>query len=499
MVILSNKPELEYLSINKHINKIYGKKLSIDLSLLLHRALHKGEQDEISSIFKYFIAIIILLKKQNITPIFVFDGKPPDAKNILLEKRRNKRIKATNKIKILNKIKDHINDNADVNINSILEQSITEDEEDLDGSTISLDNDEVEYVSSILSDSINSDNGIDSIEKIIDENIQKEGKKGIGIKDKYIVKLKELFDALRVSYIHIQEEADIVCKYLVTQGYVDGCVSDDMDLLAYGCPILVQNLNFTNNYVNLFDLDELLEVMKLTKAQLLDLCICAGTDYNNKLINIKCKEIYSYIVEYKTIEEVVDNLDEINRNREIIMRNKGLVEDEYKSIKIPYQFKYDKTRNIFNKILDDLYDNLHNYHDKCIFDIVDSKNINEFNASINYVFKNTEGWSKNQIRNKLSRIMYVKFNKSIYNSLNYGEPKENKPENKYESIVNTINSYSKKTTNSCSFNSFGTSSRTRTLTKKKKRQAYYNHEIDSKTFDHNSKSVNIFNILKVES
>lgn len=500
LTLLINEKELELLSIKQHINKLQGKRLSIDLSLLLHRALHKGDQDEISSIFKYFIAIIILLRKQDITPIFVFDGKPPNAKNILLEKRRNKRAKAMNKIKTLNKLKDHLNDNSDVNITSILDQSNTEDEEDLEGSNISLDTDEVEYVSSILSDSINSDNGIEDIEKTIDENIQKEGKKGIGIKDKYIIKLKELFNVLKVSYIHIQEEADIVCKYLVTQGYVDGCVSDDMDLLAYGCPILIQNLNFTTSHVNLFDLEELLKIMQLTKSELLDLCICSGTDFNNKLINIKCKEIYTYITKYKTIENIIDNLDEINVNREVVMRNKGLIVDEYKSIKVPYQFKFDKTRNIFNKALDDLYEHLNNYDKNIAFENISSSNIIEFNTCINFVFENTYGWSKNQILNKLSRIMYSKFNKSLYNNLNFSDirDQENKDKTNYSSIINIINNHSKKN-NPNHLNRYIPNGRMKSLTKKKKRRINMNHELDSKMFNHNIKQVNIFNILKVES
>ena len=97
LTLLVNEKELELLSIKQHINKLQGKRLSIDLSLLLHRALHKGDQDEISSIFKYFIAIIILLRKQDITPIFVFDGKPLETKQAILEVRDRRKTKASEK------------------------------------------------------------------------------------------------------------------------------------------------------------------------------------------------------------------------------------------------------------------------------------------------------------------------------------------------------------------------------------------------------------------
>lgn len=501
IIKVSKKEELDLLNIKKDISVLKGKRLSIDLSLLLHRALHKADQDETSSIYKYFIAIIILLKKHNIAPVFVFDGKPPDSKNILLEKRRNKREKANNKIKILNKLKEHISDSSSTDIGSILEQSVEEDD-DLESSNISLDDAEVEYVNSILSDSIKSDNGIEDIEKTIDENLQKEGKKGVGIKDRHISKLKELFNTLKIPYIHIEDkEADIVCTYLVTQGYVDGCISDDMDLLAYGCPILVQNLNFTSNFVDVYDFDELLTTMDITQKQLIDLCICAGTDHNNKLINIKCKELYTYIKKYKTIEEIIDNLDEINREREVIMRNKGLIIDEYKSIKIPFKFKYQESRNNFTGIVEDLKDKLINYDDSeedylYIYETVCLENVEEFNEMIEFVFKNTSGWSKNQIRSKLAKILYKKYNKHQYSILNSGDNIKYTC-SKLDDISIAVNRLTKKQTPNHKYNPNG---RFRSLSKKKKRRQ--NHlpiDVNYRIFEHNAKPINIFNVLNVEA
>lgn len=503
MIKVTEQPEVNLLNINKDISVLKGKRLSIDLSLLLHRALHKADQDEISSIYKYFIAIIILLKKHDIAPVFVFDGKPPDSKNILLEKRRNKREKAHNKIKILNKLKEHITDNASVDIGTILEQSV--DDDDLESSNISLDDAEVEYVNSILSESINSDNGIEDIEKTIDENLQKEGKKGVGIKDRHISKLKELFNTLKVPYIHIEDkEADIVCTYLVTQGYVDGCISDDMDLLAYGCPILVQNLNFTSNFVDVYDFDELLTTMDITQKQLIDLCICAGTDHNNKLINIKCKELYTYIKKYETIEAIIENLDEINREREVIMRNKGLITDEYKSIKIPFKFKYQDSRNTFTGIIDDLKDKLINYDDSdgdylYNYENICLGNIEEFNEMIEFVFKNTSGWSKNQIQSKLAKILYKKYNKHQYNTLNC-KPSQNHISNNLERITTVINKYSKRQTSNTPNHKYNTNGRLKSLSKKKKRRRNnLPSDINHRIFEHNAKSINIFNVLNVEA
>lgn len=508
----SGEKNVQLLSIKQKVSVLEGKRLSIDLSLLLHRALHKAENnDEISSIFKYFIAVIILLKKYSINPVFVFDGKPPNAKNTLLEKRRSKREKALTKIKTLNKLKDHITDNqlstaesltSSIDLNSILEKSFSED-----GDIDNLDDAELEYISSLLSESAGSDN--ENFEKIIDEKLVKEGRKGIGIKDRYIIKLKELFDIIKIPYIHIEEEADIVCKYLVTQGYVDGCISDDMDLLAYGCPVLIQNLNFTNDYIDIYKLDEVLTVMGITQSQLLDLCICAGNDFNNKLINIKCKEIYTYIKEYENIENIIENLDDINAQRAKNIADKG---GEYKSIKVPYQFKYENTRLIFNKVLPDQNNNLINYNHKSnncryVNENVNSNNINEFNNSINYVFENTNKWNKKQIRNKLSKIMFDKFSTTIYYSLNNDIINTNATatatiNQKVDASVinNTDNNTDIQTKKNIltKYYSHG-SNKFKNMTKRKRKQFQNNSGCDYDFHNHNMKLVNIFSILDVEA
>ena len=93
------------------------------------------------------------------------------------------------------------------------------------------------------------------------------------------------------------------------------------------------------------------------------MCICCGTDFNNKLINIKCKDIYKLIKRYGSIEEIIDKLDIINSDRD-------------KIIKIPYQFDYKISRNIF-KIIDNdidrdyLIKSIRNYEK-----ILDTKELN---------------------------------------------------------------------------------------------------------------------------
>ena len=68
-----------------HLSSLYGKKICIDVSIYLYR--YKGQNTLIES----FYLMCSLFKHYNITPIFIFDGKPPESKREELENRRKRR------------------------------------------------------------------------------------------------------------------------------------------------------------------------------------------------------------------------------------------------------------------------------------------------------------------------------------------------------------------------------------------------------------------------
>ena len=63
----------------------------------------------------------------------------------------------------------------------------------------------------------------------------------IRIKKEYIDDLKNLFNLMGVSYIQADGEAEAYASELCRIGYVDAVVTEDMDTLAYGCPVLIRN------------------------------------------------------------------------------------------------------------------------------------------------------------------------------------------------------------------------------------------------------------------
>jgi 5'-3' exonuclease len=92
--------------------------------------------------------------------------------------------------------------------------------------------------------------------------------------------VKKLFDAYGTDYIVSEKEADELCAYLVIEGFVWACLSEDMDMFVYGVPHVLRYLSFVNHNVVLYDLPKILIQLKMNENELREICVLSGTDYD---------------------------------------------------------------------------------------------------------------------------------------------------------------------------------------------------------------------------
>lgn len=260
------------------------KRIALDFYNFLHKFLQRSSIDD--DYLMEFINLIHKLSKYNIEIIFVIDGKPLKEKHpTLIERKKN------NQEKI---------------------QKITEQ--------IKIEKDTI----------------------IRDENIEKLKKINYNITLSHITKSKELFDTLGIKYLHFDNfEADIIFKYLSDYEIVDACYSNDMDLLAYGCKEILNDLDFNTDIIVQYNYNDIIKQFQITSNEFIDLCICSGTDYNKPLINSKLETNIKLIKEYKSIENILNSIDDINYC--LNNTNSG----EIKEILIPSEFNYKKVREIY--------------------------------------------------------------------------------------------------------------------------------------------------------
>jgi hypothetical protein len=175
----------------------------------------------------------------NITPVFIFDGKPPDEKKELIIKRRAEKVDALEEYK---------------NIKNIL---------------------------------LNSSNMDDNDKKELMHNMVTLKRTSSSLKSGDIENVKNLLRAHGATYYDAPNEADELCAMLTICGKVWACLSEDMDLFVYGCPRVIRYLSLFSHTAVLYDLDGILKNLGLSQKQLREICILSGTDYNS---NSECKD-----------------------------------------------------------------------------------------------------------------------------------------------------------------------------------------------------------------
>jgi flap endonuclease-1 len=213
--------------------ELSGKKIAVDISIYMHK--YAAEDSLIENIY----AMLSMFRHYNITPIFVFDGKPPTEKKELLLKRREDRKEALCEFDKLKCVLDNNENMEDCERQEIIGQMDT-----------------------------------------LKRNFVKINKNDIEI-------VKSLIRAYGGTYYDAPGEADEVCALLTTKGKVWATLSEDMDMFVYGCPHVIRYLSLLNHTAVLYDMKNILQNLGVSQKELREICILSGTDYNSLNNDIK--------------------------------------------------------------------------------------------------------------------------------------------------------------------------------------------------------------------
>jgi 5'-3' exonuclease len=89
-----------------------------------------------------------------------------------------------------------------------------------------------------------------------------------------------------VMYIDAPHEADELCARLMLTNNVYACISDDMDMLLYGCTRVIRNIDIDTKTGTLYNLNTILSSLKMTHYDFKQVCILSGSDYYKSLYTI---------------------------------------------------------------------------------------------------------------------------------------------------------------------------------------------------------------------
>ena len=238
-----------------NLHTLSGKTLAIDASLFIYKMAFSVKTSKEGKSYGHIIGIFqktINYLAVGIVPIYVFDGKPPKEKNNVLKSRREKSV---------------------------------------------------------------------ALKKLMDESEDKEKKEKYKTQSFRMTKedvddVKKLLSLMGVSYIQADGEAEGYASELCKMAYVDGVVTEDMDSLAFGTPLLVRsNIDRSikrKDVLSTINMEKVLEGMNISFDEFLDICIMSGCDYCENIKGIGPNKSYQYIKEHKTIEKFVESYKKVD-------------------------------------------------------------------------------------------------------------------------------------------------------------------------------------------
>jgi hypothetical protein len=205
-----------------------GQSWGVDCSCLLYRA--RGSNLSATTVIA---SLLVRLRKAKITPIFIFDGKPPAAKNDVVDQRREQR--------------------------QAVQKEMAEIKVGLEDESLS------------MTEKANMEHRHAALQK-------KAPTVSSGDKDE----IKRLLHAAGVQFITATGEADDVLAYMGRNGTIQGVISTDMDMLARGLRLLVIPETADTSVLTEIRLDHVLAGLGLTYPQFVDACMLMGSDYSGK-------------------------------------------------------------------------------------------------------------------------------------------------------------------------------------------------------------------------
>ena len=266
-----------------HLSTFKGKRVAIDTSIYFYKFLYKNPR-----FIESFMEQVYKLVKCGITPVYIFDGKPPQEKKKELDYRKGKKDEMKDKI---SEISQKLENMKEVEAKKLEEiQKIITTSQD---KGIPLDLSNFEFVED--EEKIELENQIDKLQK-----------KLIYVTWKHKEELKFFLDTINIPYIQANCEADAICCELSRRNIVDCVLSDDMDLLVDGTKILLRDFNISSYTVIKYNRKQIIEALELTEEQWIDFCILCGCDYTKRIYGMGPYKCMQLIRNEKNIETILE-------------------------------------------------------------------------------------------------------------------------------------------------------------------------------------------------
>jgi 5'-3' exonuclease len=237
--------------------------IAVDISVFFNKMVKGGGADDW---LNRLVDLLMRFKRYRVTPEFVFDG-PEVPKEKIAEQQRRRH--ATNGQKdVLERGK-------------VLLEEIRNYRDMKKPPTKMMVKEAMEIMGPIRIKAMEIDfTDIFSLAPNFITVMQRIEKQSSPILPEYISIAKDFIEAFGYTYYQYSGEAEALCSALVIGGYCDAVMSEDSDVLAYGTPVLLRNIQADS--FDAIALEDLLKGFGQTFERFRDMCIMLSCDYNQR-------------------------------------------------------------------------------------------------------------------------------------------------------------------------------------------------------------------------
>jgi len=153
------------------------------------------------------------------------------------------------------------------------------------------------------------------------EDVMKYAQAATQLTDDMVERAKTLLDCLGIPWVQAPSEGEMQCAFMCKKGDAWASGSQDYDSLLSGAPRLVRNLSISgrrkvpnkDQYVQvrpeIINLDKVLDRLGITQDQLIILGMLVGTDYSEGVKRVGPKTGLKIVKEYKTFDNIMSHVD----------------------------------------------------------------------------------------------------------------------------------------------------------------------------------------------
>jgi 5'-3' exonuclease len=264
--------------VEHHLSEYAYKKVAIDISLYLFKYKAVFGDKWLSS----FLEMICCLRRNEVHPLFIFDGKAPQEKKKEQDARKEQRDKMKMRLSTLEE------DFETYKTTGVLTETLRE-------FYTKIENEKPMRLLGKTTQKLSI--------SMIENELEKLRSYNIGISKKDTQTLKEMLDVLCVPNIVAPGEAEAYASHLCLNGIVDMVLSEDTDVLVYGTPIFLTKLNASTGMVTEIAFETVLKELEMTHEEFVDMCILCGSDYNDTMKGVGPETAIRLVKTFGTIDK----------------------------------------------------------------------------------------------------------------------------------------------------------------------------------------------------